>query len=86
MTVSWYLAAAVGLAVLAAHLAGVPPLHAIGLALAAAFVVMCVRIIVEVRRVMRREQAAVRNAVRDAGDALARTSQEARTRRDASSC
>ncbi len=82
MTVSWYLAAAVGLAVLAAQIAGVPPLHAVGLALAAAFAVVGFRIAMEVRRQLRRQEAAVRGAVRDAGDALARTSQEARTRRE----
>ncbi len=60
----------------------VSPLHAVVLALAAAVVVICVRILVEVRRLMRREQTAARDAVRAAGDALARTSQEARTRRE----
>lgn len=82
VTISWYLTAAIAVAVLAAQLSGVPPAPAVGLGLAATVAVVGIRIAMEVRRQLRRQQTALRNVVSDAGNELAEAARSARTQRE----
>ncbi len=82
MSAAWHLPALVGVTVLIAGLTGVEPLIAAGLGVAAGVLAIGVRIVVGIWRAVRREQAAMRDAVTSAAADMTRASRDASARAD----